>query len=291
MKLINILNMSLLIPWAALPSSAETVEAILAAPARLYLKNGQTISGKPLYYEKGELVMLGLSERGEVEYVFHGEAIERLEFPGDSLVAKADALLTEGKDEAAQNLLMVLYRQRAPFLGILRHSDLDNFEKLAQLAFERGDFYTVAGVAHRLRPYIDEAERARRLGELELRALYHLPLKAETHERTAQWMAGWHPYGPSALGWYLRAQRAYDKGDYEAARAECLQPIVFSSQFPMEYLEQCYALAIASALALQDTAHAARLFAEMQSRGMPWPVSDSLPAPPSLTQAKESNRK
>ena len=113
----------------------------------------------------------------------------------------------------------------------------------------------------------------RMLQELEdviLMAYYRLSMP-EAADLAAQWIAERSHYGYSALGYYVQATLKLQSGETDQALLAALEPIVFSSQFPMKYLNFCYAIAIKAALDLKQPIHARCLWQEMQERGLSWP--------------------
>lgn len=249
---------------------------VLRGPANLILKNGQAISGKPVSAHHGELMMQSTSGEGQIEYTFSIDEIERLDFPGNTLVVKANSLIDAGELDAAMPILNALYRQRAAYFAYMSPHAVAYFQKFADTAYATGDYFMAVGVARNVRPFVEDATIRRELADRELLAHYHLPLIEKTQMLAEAWTSEWEPYGASALGWYVMGQLAYDREEVENALWLCLKPIVFSSQFPMDYLNHCYALAVIAAVELEDFPEAQRLLAEMKERGFAWPQGEKL---------------
>ena len=78
------------------------------------------------------------------------------------------------------------------------------------------------------------------------------------------------------MPWRILAELHFDEERYEAALWTALQPIAYSNQMPMEELNTCYALAVASAEELRLKDDTLRLAREMRERDLSWP--ESIPA-------------
>ena len=100
----------------------------------------------------------------------------------------------------------------------------------------------------------------------------------EVQARAEAWIAANPLPGPSALGYFVKAQMALDAGEDLAAMRTALIPVVFATPFPSDYLAHCYAVAITAADRLGETQTAARLAAEMRARNLAWPDLPELEA-------------
>ncbi|WOO42350.1 hypothetical protein [Rubellicoccus peritrichatus] len=282
-KVLNILKSSLvsLLVLVFVPSTnaqSQPVEDfdILSEPVNLVLKNGRSLRGQAMDIENNSLVFEGASGAGEVEYTFSHEEISRLDFPGNELAVKANSYLNNGDPDSALPILDALYRQRVRFFRFMPPNEVAFFQKLSDTAYRTGDYYLAVGVARNVRPYVENPIIKRQLDDRELLAHYHLPLLEKTQSLADSWIAEWEPYSASALGWYVLGQLAFDREEFDNALWLSLKPVVFSSQFPMEYLDHCYALAIVAAVKIEDYTEAQRLLDEMQRRRMSWPTAPKL---------------
>jgi hypothetical protein len=263
------------------PCAGETLTVLEVAksledPVVLELKSGRTIQGDLRRVEDERLVISGRLESGGVEYSFTKEEIRKLEFPGDELISVIENLIEDDRCDNAIHLIDQIYRQRGRYFGFMKEGQLADFQKLAELAYRAGDYYLAVGVARNVQPYVDDLRVRRQLDDLVLLGHYHLPLKADTRQLAEAWVAEWERYAESALGWYVLGQMALDDGRVGEALDYALCPIVFSSQFRMDYLEYCYALAIVAALRLEDARQAEVLLDEMKARGLLWPDDPTL---------------
>lgn len=268
----------LLFPVVQLNAQSQPTQDFdaLEEPVNLILKNGRSLRGNANRIEDGNLIFEGASGAGQVEYTFTTNEILRIDFPGNELAVEANKLLTTGSLEAAMPILNALYRQRVRFFEFMPPNEVAYFQKLADTAYATGDYYLAVGVARNVRPHIEDPTIKRQLDDKELLAHYHLPLLEKTQSLADSWVTNWQPYDASALGWYVLGQLAFDRGEFDNALWLSLKPVVFSSQFTMEYLDHCYALAIVAAVEIEDYAEAQRLLDEMVSRKLEWPTAPKL---------------
>lgn len=253
--------------------------AIALGRARaVVLTNGQIYEGYPISVDEERLIFIRPSDGGEAEYSFAPEEVERVEFPGEEQKALATRLYAAGRMGEALPILQALYRQRSAYLDYLPEKDRIFFVKLAETALATGDPTLAAGVSRWLLKHIDNTATRQRLRDIILLGYYRLSLQSDTRQQARAWIDQTPPYGNSALGWYILARLDYDAGKHDAALRTALEPVTFSSQYPMAYLPHAYAVAILSALALEDQPEARALANEMQARHLDWPADEGLGA-------------
>lgn len=259
----------------AAPAQSDPLD-ILKDQATVVLKAGRSIQGDLRGVQDGRVTIAGRTTAGEVEYSFARDEIRRIDFPGNDIINAANSLIEEERHAEALPLLEALYRQRIRYFDFMDEAQVVYFQNLAEGAYLTGDYYQAVGVARNVHPHSTDPRTRRQLKDLELLAHYHLPLIERTQTLADDWIALWQPYDESALGWYVLGQIDYDQGRIDAALDRALRPIVFSSQFHMDYLDHCYALAITAAVALEDWQQATILLNEMKSRGLAWPPAPKL---------------
>ena len=266
-------------PWVAQPAGGiSALENTLDEQQVLVLKNGQFIEGKARSIRDGQLIFIRPSEGGQAEYAFSPDEVERLDFPGSAYKLQAIEFLNGGQPDLALPVLRALYQQRAPYLDFIPEDERAFFIKLVETARSVGDPYEAVGVAKNLLAHCKTPANRRRLNDLILLGYYKLPLVEDTRELAQAWISEHSRYGDSALGWYILARLDYDAGKPEIALQTALEPVTFSSQYPMAYLSHCYAVAILAALKLDDIAEALALAGEMQARHLNWPDDEGLEA-------------
>ncbi|MGE9296231.1 MAG: hypothetical protein ACQKBV_08110 [Puniceicoccales bacterium] len=254
--------------------SATTVEearASLGGEQALIIQGRSPVTGHAVKIDGEEIVFRSARGGGSLEYRFPLEKVERLQFPGGELVTEINALFDASETQTALVLMQMLYEQRAPFLPVVTPTELEYFARYAEMQHRHGDPYKAVGTGRAITPHIDDSTLRRKVSDLVLLGHYQLPLKSETRKLAEEWIANQERYGPSALGYYVIAQMEFDEERYDAALWQSLEPVVFSSQFPMDYLDYCYALAIAASVELKLADEEAKLRAEMDLRGFAWP--------------------
>ncbi|MEM9227198.1 MAG: hypothetical protein AAGA45_04445 [Verrucomicrobiota bacterium] len=226
--------------------------------------DGQEHIGNELYWHNDSLVLNKQVGDGQVSFQFPRTRIELVRLPGKS----SDATLAE---------MEMHYQQCEPFLELLPRRDRLAFVKLVNNAYASGDDTLAVGVALRLSVCIEDLDTQHHLRDAILLGYARLELDEELQTSARQQPTR---YSDSALGAYLLARRAYLMQDYETALKLALEPVVFSSQYPMAYLGEAYALAILAAEALDEGAYAAALRLEAEQRLLE--VRDALNLPTNL---------
>ncbi|MFB9899876.1 hypothetical protein ACFFOV_05595 [Cerasicoccus arenae] len=261
--------------WAMSP---EEITATLDRPQGLVLKNRAPLSGKAMGIIDGKLIFRSQRGGGTLDYRYALGEIERLQFPGNEVAFASNELLGAGQDEEALPLMRALYEQRKDYLALLTIGEQAYFARYAELEFKLGDPYAGLGAGLSLLPAIQDPQLKRTVDDLVLLGYYRLPLKQNTRQLANDWIANHEPYGPSALGYYVLGRMEFDQDNYESALWRTLEPVALSSQFPMDYLDYCYALAIAACVELENETEEQSLRQEMAQRGIAWPNIDDLAA-------------
>ncbi len=258
---------------------AELDLALAREEAAVTTKAGSIFRGRLDGVHEGRLHLRRATDGGEVGRSFAREEIERLALPGAAVEAQALELLDRSRAPEALPLLEALFRQRVRYLAFLDAGQLRPLLSLVEAAAE-GAPEKIVGYANALLPHTTGPEARARLLDARLAAHARLGVAEETRRLAEAWCAEVGREPRSALGWSVLARLAYEAGDLERALWIALQPVVFSTHEPTPQLETCYAVAIAAARRLGDTAAADRLDAELHDRGLAWPVAAGLPRQP-----------
>jgi len=250
------------------------IKTLLSGPATAVVKNGSTYQGKISRTDEGDLQILIESGDGEAILTFPPEEIETLIFPGAALISLAEELIRDGRLGEARPLLLALYRQRRGFLPFLADSEVLLFTALPEASLLGGQPEDAIAMARNLLPYLTSKPLREKLRAAVLLGHYRLGLKEEAKNLAADWIARRDLYGDSALGWWIQARIDFEEKNFTGALWTSLHPIVFSGQMPMDYLSDCYALAIAASHELQKEEKTHLLLHEMQTRGFHWPEDE-----------------
>ncbi len=250
------------------------MNALLSGPATAVVKNGFTYQGKLSRTDQGDLRILIESDGGEAILTFPREEIEAVIFPGAALISLAEDWVREGSLGEAQPVLRALYRQRRSFLPFLTDSERLLLSALPEASLLNDQPEDAIAIARNLLPYITSDPLREKLRATVLLGHYRLGLKEEAKDLATEWIGRQNLYGNSALGWWVRAKIDFEEKNFTGALWTSLHPIVFSGQMPMDYLSDCYALAIAASHELQKEAKAHLLYSEMQTRGIHWPEEE-----------------
>lgn len=256
----------------------EQAQASLNEPQGLVLKGRRPLSGKAMGVIENQLVFRSARAGGSLDYRYNLDEIERLQFPGNDVAYAAQQALRAGNSGEALMLMKAMFEQRGGYLRFLTPGELEFFYQYAELEFQEGDAYAGLGAGLALQEIVQDPRLLRKVDDLVLLGHYKLPLKKNTRELAEKWITEAEPYGPSALGFYVVGQLEFDAEEYQAALWQALEPVTLSSQFPMDYLNYCYALAIASCRELELPAEEAKLRAEMAERSLAWPDIEVLAA-------------
>lgn len=274
----------------ALVSSAfamdlEEAKRYLEERQTLILKGRPPLPGKAVAIVDGELLFSAQRGGGSLEYRYPLEQIERLQFPGNEVAFAVTEYLQNNEFQKALPLMEAMLLQRGPYLSLVTATELEFLARYASLEYHHGDPYKGLGAGKALLDYVQDPALRRELDDLVLLGNYQLPIEKNTRVLAAKWIADNEPYGPSALGYYVLGRLEFDNEQYEEALWKAIEPVAFSSQFPMAYLDYCYALAIASCVELELAEEEKKLRAEMTQRRIEWPDIEDLAAYRNPTQS------
>ena len=250
----------------------ETGAPLPTGPVEVLLRDGRSHRGEPVSLENNLFTVREFLDGGEVEWVIRRETIERVRFPGADTEREARALLDEERHGEAFPLLRALWRQRSPWLELLRETELALLAALPGLYLQRDDPDGAINTARRLRPLLPPGMAGRApVSEALLQSLTRVDLLDEARQLAREWALEQGRFGGSALGWLVLAELAMNNDDPEEALWLALQPVAFSGPLPMSQLETCYALAARAHDLLGEEDQARALFQEMTVLGLPWP--------------------
>lgn len=244
----------------------------LSGLLRVELKNGRSHSGWPVAFKDDLLFLRIRMGGGEVEQGFPREDIARLHFPGSEVEREAAALVQEGHLTEAVEPLELLWRQRAPFLGLLDEESLDLLSALPAAHLAAGDPYRAISLANRLLPRAPSPATHNHLQEAILLGHLDLEFWEEASDLAREWIHGQEDFPDSALGWKILAELALLEEDLDRVLWVALQPIAISGPAPAEHLDSCYALAIHAFHLKEEPVPAVRLYREMtEDLRLMWP--------------------
>ncbi|MGF1451958.1 MAG: hypothetical protein ACFB21_07795 [Opitutales bacterium] len=249
------------------PEERAAARRLEGKPHYLFLETGNRLTGEVLSYTEERLTF----RQGNAEFSFPRERIASLSLPGGKLLREARELARKGRPEEGVPLATAVWRHRVPYLDLLPPEDLFALIQVIELNLYHGDPYLAFGAARKLRTLVDDPSVTQRLEALELLGAYHLPIKTQAWALAEAGVAESPRYGPSALPFFVLAMLQLEDETPEAALETALRPVIFSSQLPMAYLGECYAVAITAAVELEEPETARALAEEMQARSFAWP--------------------
>ena len=265
----------LLPPIACLKAAQVMDEAELiqtfTQPIQIEKKDGRIFTGHPESITPNEITLTTQVGEGEVVYVFRREEVARLSLPWEESLVLARDLAEERKLEDSLSLFRQLFLKQKPYLPFLGEKAVRPFLPFINALLENKAWEESIKVATHLLPFAREPATQEQLREAILLSHYYLQRYEKTLQLIKEWGAKEPLYPENALTWWLRAQTSLDQGDAETALWTSLHPIVFSSQFPLPWLEHCYAVAIAANHHLGEKKKADLLLQEMQERQLSWP--------------------
>jgi len=274
--MIRLLVIFLMLAGGVHAMSPEQVERSLSENQGLVLRSRQPISGKAVSIVDGQLLFRARRGGGSLEYRYPLQDIERLQFPGNDVAYAAREYIEADEPKKALPLMEAMFLQRGPYLQLITPGEMAFFAEYAELEYHHGDPFKGLGAGKALLDYAQDPRLKRQLEDLVLLGNYQLPIEQNTRDLAEEWVAENEPYGPSALGYYVLGRLDFDNEDYDEALMQALEPVVYSSQFPMAYLDYCYALAIAACVELELVDEERKLRAEMAERHIAWPDIDDL---------------
>ncbi len=257
----------------------ETWRKDLAGPATVLHRNGNAFTGQIERANDEGMALKAAADEGEVVYRFTREEVKALRLPGEKYKLLAETWFAEGKREKTLKLVRALFRQREKVWAYMPSRDAQFFVPWIRVFLDEDQPEEAAAMADMLAPYVRGESARRALADAALLARHRLGRVEETREMARRWVDEASSWPESALGWWLLAWTAFEEQNYESALETALRPVVFSGAIPPEYLEHCYATAVAAAEALGEEKKAAQLMNEMGERGLSWPEESGLIPP------------
>lgn len=254
------------------PNAAAQPHSPLPEQTMVRLNDGRTVFGHP-EWSAGRLVLINRVDGGEVEYRFRPEEIVELRLPEQEEEYLGLLFAGRGDYEEALQHLESLLPERLSLAPILNGAQLRPLLLLAHAYFETGRFMEGITLSDALHPHMRDEHDQNWMERIALLGFHRLGLDDETRERAQTWCRRQRRTGPSALGWWLLAEMALIREDYEEALWISLQPIVFSSALPMEFLNRAYAVAATTMRLTGDENQGFLLYLEMKERNLAWPQS------------------
>lgn len=251
----------------------DELEKALSGPVVVTINEQLTFRGFLVRVSQHELVLHEQVGQGSVEYVLDCAKLQRIHFPGNHYVVEAQTALENEDYTTALTIMDALFKQRAQLLRWQSPAIKFFFIKHAETHLNYGSLTRAIQLARHLQGYLGDAGHNDAIDDILLNAYHRLGFEDQTHILSKKWIKDRPANGQSALGWFVRADLMLAAEDYHQALHIALEPIVFSSQFPMVYLDRCYAVAITAAVELHEAEYAQLLWTEMQARGFEWPQS------------------
>lgn len=246
----------------------QTLEQLRMRPHHLELQDGTWLSGSVSSFAHGKLRF----RQAKAELTLPKDRIASLQLPGRELLQRAEQLANEEDAASALDLSHAVYRFWLPYLDLMPPDDVDALTTVVALNLRFGDPYLAVGAARRLQDFASSPTAAERLAELELLGIYRLPIKSQAKALAADAVRQAEPYDSTALPFFILARLHFDAREFSEALHLSLEPIVFSTHLPMDYLPHCYVLAIAAFGELNRPQEARRLAQEMRERALSWPA-------------------
>lgn len=260
-----------LLPNAA---RAETDLSVLEGPVDVELVDGRAYNGRAVAFRDDVLYLRRELPDGEVERGFPSEQIQEIHFPGEEMEILALDMLDEGLLDEAVRVLEAVWRQRAPFLGLLNDRQLAVLYLLPELRLRTGNPGRAIGLAEELLARTGGPDGGLSLRAVTLRAHFALELFAESEALAGEWIEQQGRFPRSAIGWKILAELAIMNEDYDRAAWIALTPVSFAGPFETPFLADCYALGILALHELEEPDRAAVLGLEMHHLRLAWPEED-----------------
>ena len=257
--------------------SLSEIRDELKAPLSILLKNGNSQTGQVVDWDGQDMRLRVNLGGGTAEMSFSAEDILEIRFSGNEhILTLYEWMRTPGREGDALELFRAYYQQRGAYLDLLSDSDINLFYNYALFALEREEPLRAVAMIEVFRPYIKDPIRLREMDDTILMGFFQGGMRDEAEAQARLLIEESSPTGPSVMPWRILAELHFDEERYEAALWTALQPIAYSNQMPMEELNTCYALAVASAEELRLKDDALRLAREMRERDLSWP--ENIPA-------------
>ncbi len=249
-----------------LPAQSWSIEGVVTN------SDGRSFEGNMRVDQNGVLQLELAADQGSVAYTFTRETLGGIEFFDAEAVEDGLDAYEQDQFETAVLYLEKVHRSRSPFFKLLPINSLaEPSVALGNSYLEIGRYADATGVAGVLlgNNFSDPLIRDQ-ANEMRLLAFYGLNRWDETEVLAKRWCEEHEPFDESALGWWILSEVHLARKEFEKARWVSLQPITFSSQFPKDYLQNCYHVAIASWME-EAPEEAKKLYQQYLSRGYSWP--------------------
>lgn len=252
----------------------ELMESLEIAQANeiSFRTSNRIITGKLGLVSSDGVELNQLIDGGEVSYFFNWSQIQDVAFPDEAFLGVAFGLAEEGEIAVALNLLNQMFNLRRAFFDVMRLESREPFLKLVDWTLQLENYPRVIGLIDLLEKYFPEDQFQRFFSDARLQAFIGSELFEDAEALARAWIEKRLLYGDSALGWVALAEILLYKQNPDHALLVALQPIVFSSHLPKDFLDQAYAFAIYAAGQLGDRQQARMLLDEMEERGISWPA-------------------
>ncbi len=258
-------------------SRLETIRQELDGAVNLLLDNRSRASGQIVQWDGRELRLAVTLDAGQAEMTFAAEDIREIRFPGGEYLEQLHQWMEDPEHaDKALELFQAFWEQREAYLPYLSSAELNLFLEYVRFALEQGQPDRAITLVEALRPRIEDERQIESLDNALLLASFQTRRHEEAARRAEAWIEQSQPAGASALGWRILAELHFQKESYEASLWTALYPIAFANQILPEYLDVCYAFAVAAATETRQKDLADRLANEMQQRGLNWPVELTL---------------
>ncbi len=232
---------------------------------------GHTIKGSIDSASDARIILNYKVDSGEVLYTLYRNDISDIILPGREIATFAFELVRENKRVEALPFLHALYTQRFAFLGLLPEKNVVIFTHLVSAYLQTEEYRKCVSVAQRIAPLIEDPKTKDKIEDAILLCTYNLGNYDDALNLANSWIEKARRFHPSALGSWILAMVKFERGFHESALWVSFKPIVFSSQMPIDFLAECYAVAIATCVELKYDDEAKVLYAEMLERGFYWP--------------------
>lgn len=233
------------------------------------LTTGRVFSGELADLSEERMIL----RQGNAEFPFRLAQIDRIRFPGNSLLESVEEYLAENNPLAASRLLEAMVRQRRPFLPRLIEDQLRPFLLLVEIYLLTDEEMRALELIEEIRPFLTDRQTLAQLDEQIMTAFFQLGRTGEASRMAHEHVRAQGRYGSSALGYALLTELHLQKGEAEAALWLALQPILFSNDLLMQGLDRMYGLALEACMLLDEQAQALALLAEMEDRQITWPTA------------------
>ncbi|MBC2600724.1 hypothetical protein [Puniceicoccus vermicola] len=242
----------------------------LRKPLTVTLLGGRRFSGTLSNMEDQRIYLRIVQEGGEVVLSFPFEEVQEIYFPGREIVERTIEMIQAGQLSEALPYLESIIGTRYPLFPLIPPEKLSFFRALPLSALSVDNPAQAIAYTKAIRPYLTLPEDQDELDDIELLAYYQLRLTEEAETRARSWIDRTSRFDQSALGFFILSALQFENGDIEQALYTALNPIVFSGANPTAYLDQCYAIAIASAHLLDDPIERDKLLDELWTRDLQW---------------------